>query len=270
MAKALTFKEVAFGGFAVGVVGLALGLPGFLGGYNEYKICQMGVCYHQAYSWQEPQPQKLEPVARYIGEPMTKVFGMALAVIGFPVAAWASREQAQICEFDSTQEAIAARAAIQSEMQHHAIDTKIAAEEYEAKKAIESADAIDRFQELFFQSVTMDDIEALVEVEQQKLQQVQNYKTLEFDVHSEPLNCSVEPLNQPTDKDYSDSEQRFYTPLKLTRSQAISIIDQLRTELNQTQLIERLWQVKKGGSAAWKQAHTEFKELMGDFENEQT
>jgi hypothetical protein len=86
---------------------------------------------------------------------------------------------------------------------------------------------------------------------------------------TEPLNQASEPLNQPTDKDCSDSEQRF-TPLKLTRSQAISIINQLRTELNQTQLIERLWAVKKGGSAGWKEAYAQFKELMGDFGNEQT
>ena len=39
-------------------------------------------------------------------------------------------------------------------------------------------------------------------------------------------------------------------------------INQLRTELNQTELIEKLWQVKKGGSAAWKEAYAQLKVLI--------
>jgi hypothetical protein len=38
----------------------------------------------------------------------------------------------------------------------------------------------------------------------------------------------------------------------------------LNPELNQTQIIERLWQVKKGGSAAWKEAREQFRQLIGE------
>jgi hypothetical protein len=70
----------------------------------------------------------------------------------------------------------------------------------------------------------------------------------------EPSEPPSEPLNQSVDKDKSQNTSRF-TPLSLTREQVLELIKQLRTaELNQTQIIERLWQVRKGGSAAWKDA----------------
>ncbi|MEW6497352.1 MAG: hypothetical protein AB1589_33345, partial [Cyanobacteriota bacterium] len=79
---------------------------------------------------------------------------------------------------------------------------------------------------------------------------------------AEPSEPPSEPLNQPNSNTSGDSEERF-TTLGLTRIQAIKLIQQLRTELNQTQIIERLWQVSKGGSAAWKEAYAQFKDLMG-------
>jgi hypothetical protein len=90
---------------------------------------------------------------------------------------------------------------------------------------------------------------------------------------SEPLNRTTEPLNQPTDEGCTDSangsrersepsSERF-TSLNLTKEQVLTLIENLNHELNQTQIIERLWQVKKGGSAAWKQAYGEFKQLTG-------
>jgi hypothetical protein len=67
----------------------------------------------------------------------------------------------------------------------------------------------------------------------------------------------------PPEQDCASNEKRF-TPLNLTRDQCRELINQLRTELNQTEIIERLWQCKKGGSAAWKEAYAQFKELMGE------
>ncbi|MEH2384167.1 MAG: hypothetical protein V7K27_35660 [Nostoc sp.] len=84
-------------------------------------------------------------------------------------------------------------------------------------------------------------------------------------VQDEPPEPDSEPLNQPTDREYSDSgngsEPRF-TPLNLTRSQALAMINALRSELNQTEIIEHLWQCKKGGSAAWKEAYAQFKQIL--------
>lgn len=79
---------------------------------------------------------------------------------------------------------------------------------------------------------------------------------------AEPFEPPSEPLNHPNSNTSGNSESRF-TTLGLTREQAIKLIQQLRTELNQTQIIERLWQVSKGGSAAWKEAYAQFKDLMG-------
>jgi hypothetical protein len=83
------------------------------------------------------------------------------------------------------------------------------------------------------------------------------YRRLEF---PEPSEAQSEPLNQPPPNDSASNEKRF-TPLKLTRDQCQELINQLRTELNQTEIIERLWQCKKGGSAAWKEAYAQFKEV---------
>lgn len=91
---------------------------------------------------------------------------------------------------------------------------------------------------------------------------------------SEPLNRDSEPLNQPTDEGCTnlgdgsqfsseDSSERF-TPLNLTKKQFLALVQNLNAELNQTQIIEKLWQVRKGGSAAWKEAREQFKQLTGE------
>jgi hypothetical protein len=80
----------------------------------------------------------------------------------------------------------------------------------------------------------------------------------------EPSEPSSEPLNQADDKASSQNTSRF-TPLSLTREQVLELVKQLRTaQLNQTQIIERLWQVRKGGSVAWKEAYRQFREITGE------
>jgi galactokinase/mevalonate kinase-like predicted kinase len=78
--------------------------------------------------------------------------------------------------------------------------------------------------------------------------------------YSEPSEPEAEPLNQPQDNASPEDEERF-TSLKLTKNQAIEVIQKLRSELNQTQTIEKLWECKKGGSEAWKRAYAQFKNL---------
>jgi hypothetical protein len=78
---------------------------------------------------------------------------------------------------------------------------------------------------------------------------------------NEPSEPVTEPLNQPHDNALTVDEERF-TNLNLTKNQAIELIQKLRTELNQTQTIEKLWECKKGGSEAWKRAYTEYKRLV--------
>jgi hypothetical protein len=80
----------------------------------------------------------------------------------------------------------------------------------------------------------------------------------------EPMNPPSEPLNQRSSNTPSGSgngSKSRFTPLELTLNQVLRLIRELRSELNQTEIIERLWQVKKGGSEAWKKAHAEFKQL---------
>jgi hypothetical protein len=91
---------------------------------------------------------------------------------------------------------------------------------------------------------------------------------------SEPLNREPEPLNQPSDegcmdsgngsRERSDDGLERFTPLNLTKEQVQALVQNLNAELNQTQIIERLWQVKKGGSAAWKEAREQFRQLTGE------
>lgn len=90
----------------------------------------------------------------------------------------------------------------------------------------------------------------------------------------EPLTRPSEPLNQPNGEGSTNlidgsqfgskpgSEQ--FTPLNLSKEQVQALIQSLNHELNQTQIIERLWQVRKGGSAAWKEAYTQFKAIVGE------
>ena len=84
----------------------------------------------------------------------------------------------------------------------------------------------------------------------------------------EPSEPAPEPLNQPPDGTNGESEQKSepkFTSLDLTRQQAIDLIQQKRrSSRNQTQIIERLWDCKKGGSDAWKRAYAQFKDLVGE------
>lgn len=83
----------------------------------------------------------------------------------------------------------------------------------------------------------------------------------------EPLNHPSEPLNQPTDNRFGElgngSVQRF-TPLNLTREQVLGMISTLNRHMNQTEVIEHLWQVTKGGTRGWNEARSQFKELTGE------
>ena len=79
----------------------------------------------------------------------------------------------------------------------------------------------------------------------------------------EPSEPATEPLNQPEDKALTVDEERF-TSLNLTKNQAIELIQKMRSELNQTHTIEKLWECKKGGSEAWKRAYAQFKKLTGE------
>ncbi len=90
----------------------------------------------------------------------------------------------------------------------------------------------------------------------------------------EPLNPAPEPLNPGNHEDSEDlsdgspfsseSGKERFTPLNLSKEQVLALIENLKPQLNQTQMIEGLWQVRKGGSAAWKQAREQFKKLTGE------
>lgn len=71
--------------------------------------------------------------------------------------------------------------------------------------------------------------------------------------------------NEPFQNTCHNLERKF-TTMGLSQEQAVNLIQRLRSELNQTQIIERLWECKKGGSEAWKKAYTQFKELTNEKE----
>ncbi|HEY9707005.1 MAG TPA: hypothetical protein V6D48_02245, partial [Oculatellaceae cyanobacterium] len=78
-----------------------------------------------------------------------------------------------------------------------------------------------------------------------------------------PIDEGSEDLGNGSRERSEDVRERF-TPLNLTKEQVLALVQNLNPELNQTQIIERLWQVKKGGSAAWKEAREQFKQLTGE------
>lgn len=205
-------REIAVGSFGMGMIGLAIAIPGYLRDWNEYRICSsiagFESCAHRAYSFESPQPPGLKPVMRYFGEPLTKSLGIGLAVLAFPIAAYAAREMAEIKEFDETIESVIRRAAIQFEAQQRSIDNKVGADGYEAMKSYEMADIIDRFRETFRLDVTVDEIEAQLLADQQKLQQTQNYKALEFDVNKDLVNDTLK--QDVPGRQWSEAAQNLY------------------------------------------------------------
>ncbi|MEG5067273.1 hypothetical protein QUB33_27100 [Microcoleus sp. B3-A4] len=81
----------------------------------------------------------------------------------------------------------------------------------------------------------------------------------------EPAESQIQVVNPPEDKALTIEEETF-TSLNLTRNQAIELIKKMRSELNlnQKDIIEKLWACTKGGSNDWKKARTQFKELTGE------
>jgi hypothetical protein len=88
---------------------------------------------------------------------------------------------------------------------------------------------------------------------------------LEPATEPEPGESPVQPLNLPQDNTSAVDEETF-TSLNLTRNQAIELIKKMRSELNlnQKDIIEKLWACTKGGSNDWKRARAQFKELTGE------
>lgn len=61
------------------------------------------------------------------------------------------------------------------------------------------------------------------------------------------------------------SEIRF-SPLNLTNQECLNLVIKLRMDFNQTQIIERIWGVKKDGSTAWNEAYAEYKDVIETLE----
>ncbi len=82
---------------------------------------------------------------------------------------------------------------------------------------------------------------------------------------TEPAESPVQPLNPPQDNALTADEETF-TGLNLTRNQATELITKMRSELNlnQKDILEKLWACTKGGSNDWKRARAQFKELTGE------
>ena len=80
---------------------------------------------------------------------------------------------------------------------------------------------------------------------------------------NEPVEPASEPLNLSLVKGSIDLEPKF-TIYNLSADMALNLVGKFRTELNQTQIIEKLWDCKKGGTEAWKKARQEFKDLTGE------
>ncbi len=288
----ITFKTVVFSSFATGLLGLALAIPGYLRDWNEFKVCEGGLfgffetCQVKPYLLEVQPPKNAKLVDTHLGDPLTKIFGISLAVISFPLAAYASREMAEYHEEEEIHESIAKLASVENAIGKHSIDNKISLEGYEAMKAIDMANTIDAFRATYFQEASADELDSMIESDQLKIQQMQNYKRLEFDVESQEEGISdpkhisegisdpkhisegISDLKQPQDDVSSNSETVIsrFTRFNLSRDEAIAEVLRLRNEMkmNQTEIIKYLWDAKPGENEAYRKALTEYKELTKD------
>lgn len=81
----------------------------------------------------------------------------------------------------------------------------------------------------------------------------------------EPNPYRQEAQNLNGDCEHSSGAlQAYYTNLKLTAEELGELLPKLRQTMTKQQVIEQLWSVKKGGSASYKQALSEFNQIMGD------
>lgn len=86
---------------------------------------------------------------------------------------------------------------------------------------------------------------------------------IDIEAEVEPVEPAVEPAEPLQPKD-SEPKTGVFTKSKLTKEQARSLISTLRTELTQTQIIEKLWDCTKGGSRAYEEARKQYRQLMGE------
>lgn len=61
----------------------------------------------------------------------------------------------------------------------------------------------------------------------------------------------------------SSPKMGTYTPMNLSEPQLIKMIEVLALKMNQTEIIEHLWEVKKGGSESYSKARAEFLKFKG-------
>lgn len=83
---------------------------------------------------------------------------------------------------------------------------------------------------------------------------------IEPTVLAEPV---AEPSEPSPSQDNSSNQERF-TQFNLNADEAKSLIFTVKEDLTQTEIIERLWGCKKGGSQAYQKAREQYKKLTGE------
>ncbi len=138
------------------------------------------------------------------------------------------------------------------------------AQEFEAmKEAVVVADTVDELATSAYISEQQRRMEAeqILNAQPEREETVEALKRAWLMDCGEPSEPSVHAPNQPEDNALAVEDETF-TSLNLTKKQARELVQKMRSELNQTQIIEKLWECKKGGSEAWKRAYAQFKSLI--------
>lgn len=106
----------------------------------------------------------------------------------------------------------------------------------------------------------------------------QQFEQFEQSEPGTPGGGTAEPPNRPVqspeplrNQDYSDfapgaepGSEPLYTDLNLTKQQALELIEKLKVEHNQTQIIEMLWTCSKGNGKTYKRARAQYQEITGE------
>jgi hypothetical protein len=157
------YSHIAISCFGFGLLGLALAIPGYLHNWHEYKICRniFGItsCENKPFLAEDSNKPKGIPKHVYTSDAGIKIAAITIACIAFPIASFAAAKAASIKEYQETVEEINKKAELESIAQERATDLKLGSEAYQAMKAIEMADLVDRFRETFYIPISIENDE---------------------------------------------------------------------------------------------------------------
>lgn len=111
------------------------------------------------------------------------------------------------------------------------------------------------------------EIEGKQESEVERLERIFNLEPERCETETTPE--TLQDVKQPQDNTSSNFETACFTPMNLSRKEAIKLIQKLKHEMkhNQTEIIWMLWNARPGKTKAYESALAEYKKLTKEEDN---